>query len=411
MRETKGSAWEVIYHNSSYMAKMMQTISLIKIEAKRILNTRLFLSFLAIVVLFSAYSVHSVLRRYEIPRKAGAVITWRENLAHAKANSQEKDIDREILERMRQYEGEFVYIDETNLEELVMANYEVRSVQELTDEDTSNFYAKRLENIRTMLEESSQIQYTQEEISWFMQRAAQISGISSGYAEGWKALHDGMESYTALLLILIAVLLLPLFGVDAKSDMSELYRSAEYGKRPLDHARILTAFCIGTLLYIIGLLLFFVIRMAPFGLEGWNQGIQSSQRTFFSLYNITNMQQFFRNAAVGFVALLFVISLVILITVVMDQMMTSAVIFIFFWILLLLFDQMYLWPVNHYFANFMPLRMTSFSHYYVGNEIYRICGVSLSGMAWCCLLAGLLAGMLLTAAILWERIKRKRGVY
>ena len=92
-------------------------------------------------------------------------------------------------------------------------------------------------------------------------------------------------------------------------------------------------------------------------------------------------------------------------------MMTSAVVFIFFWILLLLFDQMYLWPVNHYFANFMPLRMTSFSHYYIGNEAYRIFGVSLSCMTWSCLLAGLLAGMLLASAILWERGKRKRGVY
>lgn len=390
---------------------MTGTISLIVIEGKRILNMRIFLSFLAVVVLLSMYSVHSSLARYTVPRRDGTVITWRENLAHARTNAQNQSIDRELLNRVRQYEGKFVYLDETRLEELVMANYEVRSVRELSDEDTGSFYTRRLSNIREMLEGSQKIQYTQEEIERFMQRASQVSGIASGYAEGWNVLNDDLEVYTALLLILIAVLLLPLFGTDAKNDMGELVRSAAYGKRTLDLARALTAFIAGIALYSIGILLFFVISMAPFGLEGWNQGIQSNRRTFFSLYNITNLQQFVLNAAVGFVALLFVISLILLITVFMNRMITSAVVFVFFWILLLLFDQMYLWEVNHWFANFMPLRMTSFSHYYTGNEVYRVFGASLSCMGWTCLVSGAAAAVMLALAGVWEHRMRKRGLY
>lgn len=390
---------------------MTGTISLIVIEGKRILNMRIFLSFLAVVVLLSMYSVHSSLARYTVPRRDGTVITWRENLAHARTNAQNQSIDRELLNRVRQYEGKFVYLDETRLEELVMANYEVRSVRELSDEDTGSFYTRRLSNIREMLEGSQKIQYTQEEIERFMQRASQVSGIASGYAEGWNVLNDDLEVYTALLLILIAVLLLPLFGTHAKNDMGELVRSAAYGKRTLDLARALTAFIAGIALYSTGILLFFVISMAPFGLEGWNQGIQSNRRTFFSLYNITNLQQFVLNAAVGFVALLFVISLILLITVFMNRMITSAVVFVFFWILLLLFDQMYLWEVNHWFANFMPLRMTSFSHYYTGNEVYRVFGASLSCMGWTCLVSGAAAAVMLALAGVWEHRMRKRGLY
>lgn len=390
---------------------MTRIISLIIIEGKRILNIRIFLSFLAVAALFSMYSVHSSLGRYTVPRRDGTVITWRENLAHARTNTQNQSIDRELLNRMRQYDGEFVFLDETRLEELVMANYEVRSVRELSDEDTGSFDTRRLSNIREMLEGSQKIQYTQEEIERFMQRASQVSGIASGYAEGWNVLNDDLEVYTALLLILIAVLLLPLFGTDAKNDMGELVRSAAYGKRTLDLARALTAFIAGIALYSIGILLFFVISMAPFGLEGWNQGIQSNRRTFFSLYNITNLQQFVLNAAVGFVALLFVISLILLITVFMNRMITSAVVFVFFWILLLLFDQMYLWEVNHWFANFMPLRMTSFSHYYTGNEVYRVFGASLSCMGWTCLVSGAAAAVMLALAGVWEHRMRKRGLY
>ena len=386
-------------------------LEIIRIERKRILGIKVFLVFLAIVVLFSAYSVYSMLRSYEVPGSAGIAVTWHENLSHAKADRQKTQIDRELLNLMRQQEDGFTYVDERNLEELVAANYGGKSIGDLSDEDISSFYLRRLSNIRAMLEESQVIRYTQKEIEQFMQHAGQVSEIPFGYAEGWKVLNDGMNVFVPVLLILISVLLLPLFGIDPKSNMTELYRSTKYGKVPLDHARVLAAYIIGAFLYLSGIVLHFVIKMAPFGLIGWNQCIQSNVKTFFSLYNITNLQQFLLNVMIGLAALLFVVSFLLFVTVIMEKIMASAVIFVFFWILLLLFEQMYLWPVNHYFANFMPLRMTSFSHYYVGNEIYRVFGSSLSCMKWCVLVAVLLSGILLAATIGWEKVKRKRGLY
>ena len=389
----------------------VKMLEIIRIERKRILSIRAFLVFLAIVALFSIYSVYSILRSYEVPGAAGIAVTWNENLSHAKEAQQETQIDREFLNLMRQHEGEFTYVDERNLVELVAVNYDGKSVRDLSDEDIGNFYLKRLSNIRAMLEESQVIRYTQEEIEQFMQSAGQVSEIEFAYAEGWKVLNDGMNDFVPVLLILISVLLLPLFGIDSKSNMTELYRSTKLGKVPLDHARILAAYIIGFFLYLTGIALHFVIKMVPFGLKGGNQCIQSNVKTFFSLYNITNLQQFLLNVIVGLVALLFVISFLLLVTVIMEKIMTSAVVFVFFWILLLLFEQMYLWPINHYFANFMPLRMTSLSHYYVGNEIYRVFGSSLSCMSWSVLVSVLLSGILLAATIGWEKVKRKRGLY
>ncbi len=225
-------------------------------------------------------------------------------------------------------------------------------------------------------------------------------------------MNKDMSTFVPLLILFISVLLLPIFGSDTKVSMKELYRSTRYGKKTLDTARILTAFIVGSVLYFGGgISLFFVIRMIPFGLDGAMQYIQSNKTTFFSIFNMTYLQQFFANVAVGFIALFFDVCLLILITVVMDKMMNSAVVFVLFWITLLLFDQMYIWKVNHYFANFMPLRMTSFTHYYIGNEIYRILGCSLSCMIWSILLSSLLAGILLLLAIGWEKVKRKRGLY
>ena len=386
-------------------------IEIIKIERKRILSKKIFLLFLSIIALFSVYDSYSVAKRYSIPSSEGISVTWQENLKHAKENLRGKSINREFLSMMRQQKGEVGYLDERNLEELIYVNYERKLLQDLSDDDIGSFYSRRLSNIRAMLEESSLIRYTQEEIERFMQSAAQVSEISFEYAEGWKILNDDMGVFVALILVLISVLLLPLVGIDTKNNMQELCRGTKYGKGQLDHARIFTAFISGAFLYVVSIFLYFLIKIVPFGLGGWNQCIQSNPNTFFSLYNITNLEQFLLNVMVGFVALLFVIAMLLFITAFMEKIMTSAVIYAFFWIMLLLFDQMYLWQVDHYFANFMPLRMTAFSHYYTGNEIYRVFGNSLSCMTWSILLSGLLTGIMLLLIVMSEKIKRKKGLY
>lgn len=386
-------------------------IEIIKIERKRILSKKICLLFLSVIALFSVYDSYSVAKRYGIPSSEGLSVAWQDNLEHAKVNLQGKSINREFLSIMRQQEKEVGYLDERNLEELIYVNYERKSLQDLSDYDIGSFYSRRLSNIRAMLEESSLIHYTQGEIEKFMQSAAQVSEISFEFAEGWKVLNDDMGVFVALILVLISVVLLPLVGIDPKNNMQELCRGTKYGKEKLDHARIFTAFLSGAFLYVVSVILYFLIKIVPFGMGGWNQCIQSNTNTFFSLYNITNLEQFLLNVMVGFVALLFVIAMLLFITAFMEKIMISAVIYAFFWIMLLLFDQMYLWQVDHYFANFMPLRMTAFSHYYIGNEIYRVFGVSLSCMAWSILLSGLIAGILLLLAIRVIKEKRKRGMY
>ena len=107
-------------------------IEIIKIESKRILSKEKFLLFLAIVFLFSVCSTYISLRGYMVPDIDGIAITWQENLAHAKKNLQGKNIDRELIESVRQREN-FIYVDENSLEEIVRLNYEGESIRKLTD--------------------------------------------------------------------------------------------------------------------------------------------------------------------------------------------------------------------------------------------------------------------------------------
>lgn len=163
-------------------------IDIIKVESKRILSKRVFLMFVVIVFLFSAFSTYLSLRRYMVLNADGTIVTWQENLAHARINQQGKAIDREQLSFMRE-KDEFIYIDETGMNEIVWLNYEGKSIQELADEEIGSFYQTRLSRIRDMLEKNQYIQYTQKEKEYFLQKASQLSEIPFSYAEGWKSVN------------------------------------------------------------------------------------------------------------------------------------------------------------------------------------------------------------------------------
>lgn len=154
----------------------VKMIEIIKVESKRILSKRVFLMFVVIVFLFSAFSTYLSLRHYMVLNADGTIVTWQDNLAHARTNQQGKAIDREQLSFMRE-KDEFIYIDETSMNEIVRLNYEGKLIQELTDEEIGSFYQTRLSRIRDMLEENQYIQYTLEEKEYFLQEASQLSEI------------------------------------------------------------------------------------------------------------------------------------------------------------------------------------------------------------------------------------------
>ena len=104
------------------------------------------------------------------------------------------------------------------------------------------------------------------------------------------------------------------------------------------------------------------------------------------------------------------ISLTLLLTVLSDGVLTGAVGIAFFWILLLIFDQVPLYLVDHYFANFMPLKMTDFQHYYIGNEIYRIAGNSFTCLVWVTFLSVIISVGMILLTISLSNYKLRKGL-
>lgn len=150
--------------------------------------------------------------------------------------------------------------------------------------------------------------------------------------------------------------------------------------------------------------------MIPFGFSGSGELIQSNADTFFSVFPITYLEQFLINCLRGYVALIFVVALTVLISATTERIMVGSVVVCFFWLLLLVMEQMMQFEVNHWFANFMPLRLSGSADFYTANEIYHFGGSSFDGIVWCPLIALVISVVMTALTILWlmkERLTSK----
>ena len=380
------------------------------LECKRMISRMILLGFLAFVLVVSVYDSQRNLDRYNVHDAQGIAVTWKDNLSSAKSASRGLYLDKECMESLRENANLYGYLNGDNITELILSNYERKTLEELSDNEMERFFQIRAETIYENLTLDTQKGYTDEEIANFMDRAKSLSALSVEYAEGWKVLAEKMGNYVFLIVIMIAVLVLPLFGRDPAVQMEELVRSSRYGKRQLDMARITAAYLTATVLYVCSMAVYFIIIMLPFGFDGANQPIQSNVMTFYSLYNITYLQQFLWNLFRGYVVLIFMVSLTLIVTILLKNLLAGASVIAIFMVMLVIFNQVYLYPINHWFTNFMPVRMTDFWHFYTGNELYRIFGFSISCMSWCIVVSMILSAIFLAVGMIALYVNRKKGL-
>ena len=380
------------------------------LECKRMISRMIFLGFLAFVLVVSVYDSQKNLDKYNVHNAQGIAVTWKDNLSSAKSASRGLYLDKECMESLREDANRYGYLNGENITELIFSNYERKTLEELSDDEMDRFFQIRAETIYENLIQDTSKGYTDEEIADFMGKAKSFSSLSMEYAEGWKVSAEKMGNFVLLIVIIISVLVLPLFGHDPAVRMEELVRSSRYGKRQLDMARITAAYLAATVLYVCSMAIYSIIVMLPFGFDGADQPIQSNVMTFFSLYNITYMQQFLLNLFRGYAVLIFMVSLVLTITILLKNILAGASVIAIFLVMLVIFNQVYLYPVNHWFTNFMPVRMTDFRQFYTGNELYRIFGFSISCMSWSIVISLILSMTFLAVGLTALYINRKKGL-
>ena len=379
--------------------------SIICAEWKRILPFWICILFLLVIFAYTVYDNRLEKDRYTYVDDNGDLIDGGIVLKEARQHKDGSEIESILLQSINGSlaKGSLDFVKAQNFSYM---NYG-RQIEELTIDEINYFCQKRLSHIYQGLEESSTVLYSRQELASLMEEANRMSTIVIGYAEGWSSLNRGMENFVPFLILGISIILIPLFGEDARTNMNEFILASKWGRMPLNLSRIITAYGAGSLLYLCGISEYTFMKFLAFGCEGGNLPIQSDESMFFSIYSLSYMQQFFRNCCVGYLALLVTISFTLLICILVKKMLVCSAILCFFWIFLFVGEQMNLYVTNHWFFNFMPYRMTRFGHYYLENDIYRIAGISMSSMTWTICVALVIVLIVTGSMILFLKMQRK----
>ncbi|MBZ9607289.1 hypothetical protein G9F73_005545 [Clostridium estertheticum] len=343
---------------------------IIRVERKRILSLRNFLIFSVVILIFSIFSSLGSLNNYNVYDSSGnIIISSTDNLKESKLNKHDKLLDEKTLKDVVDRKDKSKYLYNSNLVTLVASNFE-KLVEELTDDDISNFYKQRLSNVKVNLGGTAMV----DDIDKLASKGEELNTpLQLGYAEGWKNLNNDMIDFVTIIIFIVPFIILPVFGEDPKTRMKQLYTATKHGKKTLVKSRIIAGFEVSSIIYGVAILIFSLSKLSILGFKGANLPIQNSVNYLFFPYNITYLQQYLLNVTIGFMAIIVMVSITLLFTVIAEQILSSAVFVIFFLaIMTSLPNNNFI--LNHFFKNFLPYNMTNFNSYYIHPEIYNISG-------------------------------------
>ncbi|MEG1311985.1 MAG: hypothetical protein RR835_10800 [Peptostreptococcaceae bacterium] len=343
---------------------------IIMVEKKRILSNKSFIIISLAILTFSIFSSITSLKKYNVYDQSGnIIISSKDNLKESKLDKHNKLLNEKTIREVVDRKDKSKFLYNSNLVTLVASNYE-KKIEDLTDKDIDDFYNQRMVNVGVNLGGTAMI----EDIEKVVSNSKELrKPIEIGYAEGWKNLNNDMIDFTTIIIFIVPFIILSIFGEDPKIRMKQLYTATKYGKKDLVKAKVITGFGVGTIIYITAIGIFSISKLMILGFKGVNLPIQSSVKYLFCPYNLTYFQQYLINVFVGFMAMLFLVSITLLVTSILEQILSSAVVVAFILVIMPMLPNNN-FEFNHYFKNFLPYSMTNFNSYYIHPEIYTIFG-------------------------------------
>lgn len=356
--------------------------SLIRAESKRVLNRNIFILIIVIIILFSVIAGLVGLNSYKVISGNKILYTAKENLRRSKKESKYTFLDKEFISSLKDKKIDNIQFYK-NIDKILVKNYDLISYSELTESRAKDFYNKRLINIKKNLEGDGEKDYSKKDIKYLLQKANKIKKpIQMDYAEGWKNINRDLGMLVLLLIIISSIVILQIFGKIDKFNMDELSRTTRKGKMELSIAKVIVAIKISLIIYFTGILILLIVNGIIYGFEGFSMSIQSNPTYLYSIFKINYLQQFLINVSLGLVALLFMVGFVLFVTAVTKNLLIGGVITVFFWALMFVFEMLKDYEINHYFANFLPIKMTDFTMHYNANDIYKIFDNRYNSIIW-----------------------------
>lgn len=386
--------------------------SVARIERKRILNKQILIVISILIVGFSIASGIFRLKSYDIYDSTGNVeMSGWDNIKDSRKKEHRMLLDEKALKDIVDRKDKSKYIYNSSNVRIANSVYRDKKLSELTNDDIKNFYTNRSKLVSDIIKHSEVKQggLNDSELNYLAKSSNNVkTPIETGYAEGWRNLNNDMAGFIPLILGLISILILPVFAEDSKVKMKEFYASTVNGKKVLVNARLIAGVQVGVIVYTLSMIVLTLSRLLILGFQGGSLPIQGSVKFFFSVRSVTYFQQYLLNFTIGFVAMLFIVSVVMLFAVLTQQIVAAGVLLAFFWIIMTMVPPLDM--INRYFMDFLPYKMTNFNTYYIDNEVYSIFGEVFNKSTMVILISIILLGVFILASFIISNRKLKASL-
>lgn len=188
------------------------------------------------------------------------------------------------------------------------------NLRKINLEDGAKFYETRENKVLNILNMNyNGEKYSQDEKDFWLNKNSRIEKpYKFGYYEGWIEVFRVLE-LTIVPILAICIIVAPSFAGEYQCGADAVILTSKYGKTKLITAKIIAAFIVATIVFLINIILTLTILLLSFGIEGWNLPLQINDTTI--PYSYTFASATFVCIGISYIVMLGMVSITLLLSV------------------------------------------------------------------------------------------------
>ncbi len=185
-------------------------------------------------------------------------------------------------------------------------DYDYYQANSLTEDDAVMFYENRTRLLKEWLAGEAKDQFSDKEKEYLIRRYESIqTPFYCDYVTGWKQLFEYAPTIVMLIMLVLGYLVAGIFSNEFTWRSDAVFYTSVYGRDRAVLAKIKAGLLVVTLVYFAAFMLYTVILLCYYGMDGWNLMVQAAG-SWKCFYHITVWQKYLLILIGGYIGCMFI---------------------------------------------------------------------------------------------------------
>lgn len=185
----------------------------------------------------------------------------------------------------------------------------------MESEDAGRFYDNRIGLLKNWLSDEAKDQFSEKEKEYLVHQYETLNTpFLYDYMLGWTQFFEYAPTIIMISMLILGYLVAGIFSNEFQYKADAIFFTSVYGRNKAISAKINAGFCIVTSVYWIIILIYSIVVLFFFGLDGAACPVQADRLSWKYFYNILNWQKYLLTVIGGYMGCLFISFLAMLIS-------------------------------------------------------------------------------------------------